>query len=175
MENNHGEQQFNTLYCNLNRSCCMSLCSAPSWGLWCAIYSVDKSLFLWLGTEASKRGFSLILTATSVSMCSARAEWEEEPGVSSSVGEGWSYHPQQEVVAAGWQGDARRSHLLALGLVKSIFCLYFLCAVLVQSCLCKAFNKYPLKRGGDEQGNRRIMKCPSASREAVLTSHGESL
>lgn len=38
-------------------------------------------------------------------------------------------------------------------LVKSIFCPCFLCAVLLQSCLCKAFNKYPLKCGGDEQGN----------------------
>lgn len=38
-------------------------------------------------------------------------------------------------------------------LVESIFCPCFLCAALLQSCLCKAFNKYPLKCGGDEQGN----------------------
>lgn len=64
----------------------MSLCSAPFWGLWC-VYDVDKRLFLWLGTEARNRLWSLILPATSVSIFSVGAEQEEEPGFCSSVGE----------------------------------------------------------------------------------------
>lgn len=66
----------------------MSLCSAPSWGMW-RVYDVNKILFLWLGTEARKRLYSLILTASSVSRFNVEAEQEEEPGFSSSVGKGW--------------------------------------------------------------------------------------
>lgn len=129
----------------------MSVCSAPSQGLWCAVYNVDKRLFLWLGTEGRSRLYFFMLTATSVSIHSARAEREEEPGF--SVGEGWWHHPQQEVVAAGQRDNAGRPPLASSVLVNSIFCPCFLCAVLLQSCLCKAFNKYPLKHGGDEQSN----------------------
>lgn len=84
----------------------MNLCSAPSWGLWCAVYSVDKGLFLWLGTEARNRLCSLIFTVTSLSVCTARAEQEEEPGFSSNMGEGRWYHAQQDMVAAGQDDNA---------------------------------------------------------------------
>lgn len=66
----------------------MSLCSAPSQGLWC-VCDADKKLFLWLGTEARNRLCYPILTATSVFTFITGAEQEEEPGFSSSVGKGW--------------------------------------------------------------------------------------
>lgn len=53
-------------------------------------------------------------------------------------------------------------------LVKSIFCPCFLCAVLLQSRLCKALNRYPLKRGGDEQGNVKNNEMPLSLRGSSI-------